>query len=310
MQISWHFRTAAALLASSWLLVGCRQPAPYMPAYGASPVASNAIPQYSFGVPPIRHTSSLWDHYAQLIQALNKSNLGFTLRLESGQTSDTYDAKLRAGAFDFALVDPYQVLVAEDRGYAVVARTGIPDRIRGVIIVARDGGVHRVRELRDRTIVFTNTTALAGTLLNQYELFENGLDVRKRSVVVYTHSPETSLLSVAFKQADAAAVSSTDWDEFRQDHKDDASRLIPLRQTDDLSGPAVMASRNVGAMYVLSFQAALIRLNSRPDGRQALERAGISEFRSGDDVSYDDVWDFLQRYKQVLGPLPDRTASR
>jgi phosphonate transport system substrate-binding protein len=300
----------AILSAFLLLLLGCRQPAPYMPAYGRSQVSPNTVPQYSFGVPPIRHARSLWDHYAPLVQALNNSKSGFNLRMESGQTPDTYDRKLRAGAFDFALVDPYQVLVAEDRAYSVIARTGKLDRIRGVIIAARDGGIHRVEDLRDRTIAFTNTTALAATLLNQYELFENGLDVRKRSVVVYTHSPETSLLSVAFNRADAAAVSAADWDEFRNDHLEVASRLIPVRHTDDLSGPAVIASRSVTPFSVLSLQAALIRLSSQPDGRLALQRAGLSEFRSGDNVSYDDVWDFLQRYNQVLGPLPDRTASR
>jgi phosphonate transport system substrate-binding protein len=244
------------------------------------------------------------------MQALNDSKAGFNLKLESGQTADTYDSKLRSGAFDFALVDPYQVLVAEDRGYTVIARTGKPDRIRGVIIVARDGGIHRVRDLQGRTIAFTNSTALAGTLLNQYELFERGLDVRKRSVVTYTHSPENSLLSVALNQTEAAAVSASDWEQFRQDQKEAAGRLVPLRETDDLSGPAVMASRNVPSLYSLGLHEALIRLSSQPAGRAALERAGISEFRPGDSVSYDDVWDFLQRYKQTLGPLPDRTTAR
>ncbi|HYL36550.1 MAG TPA: PhnD/SsuA/transferrin family substrate-binding protein [Bryobacteraceae bacterium] len=310
MHKSWYLPVAMALSASCSLLVGCRRPAPYMPVYSSSPAPSNGVPQYSFGVPPIRHIRSLWDHYAPLIEALNDSKTGFNLKLESGQTADTYDAKLRATAFDFALVDPYQVLVAEDRGYTVIARTGKADRIQGVIIVARDGEIHRVRDLQGRTIAFTNSTALAATLLNQYELFERGLDVRKRSVVTYTHSPETSLLSVSLNRAEAAAVSASDWEEFRQDHREAASRLIPLRQTDDLSGPAVMASRKVPPLYSLSLQAALIRLSSQPNGRAALERAQVSEFRSGDSVSYDDVWDFLQRYKQTLGPWPDRITSR
>jgi len=207
-------------------------------------------------------------------------------------------------------VDPYQVLVAEDRGYTVIARTGKPDRIRGVIIIARDSGIRGVRDLRGRTIAFTNPTALAGTLLNQYDLFESGLDVRKRAAVVYTHSPETSLLSVALNRASAAAVSEGDWDEFQKDHPDSARALSRLRQTENLSGPAVMASARIPSSQVGRLRTALIGLVSEPNGRAALELAGISEFRPGDSVSYDDVWDFLQRYKQTLGPLPDRISSR
>ena len=289
---------------------GCNSRQPEQPVYGSSPVVSNAVPQHTLGVPAIRHVRSLWDRYSQLIKVLNNSGTGFVLKLESGQTADSYDSKLRDNVFDFAIVDPYQVLVAEDRGYTVIARTGKSDRIRGVIIVARDSGFRGVSDLRGRTIAFTNPTALAGTLLNQYDLFESGLDVRKRAAVVYTHSPETSLLSVALNRANAAAVSEGDWDEFQKDHPDSARTLSRLRQTENLSGPAVMASARIPPDQAGRLRAALMGLASEPNGRAALELAGISEFRPGDSASYDDVWDFLQRYKKTLGPLPDRISSR
>lgn len=294
------------------LLVGCnaRQQAEYAPVYGSSPIATNLIPRYSFGVPAIRHVRSLWDRYAGLIQALNGSQTGFVLKMESGQTPDRYDAKIRDGVFDFAIVDPYQVLVAETRGYRVIARTGKLDRIRGVIVVRRDSGIHQPRELAGHTITFTNPTAVAATLLNEYGLFESGVDVRKRAMVVYTHSPETSLLDVVLKRADAAAVSFADWEVFRQDHAEPASLLASLWQSDDLSGPAVMALRALPVAHVRTLQAALLDLNSRESGREALRKAGISEFQRGDTASFDDVWEFLQRYQRALGPLPDRMIPR
>jgi phosphonate transport system substrate-binding protein len=301
----------AAVVVSSALLAGCtRQPAEYTPLYGSSPIVPNTIPQYSFGVPAIRHTRSLWDSYAKLIDALNRASAGFALKMESAQTPDTYDAKLRAGAFDFALVDPYQVLVAENLGYTVIARTGRSDRISGVIVTDRQGDIHRVADLRGRSIAFTNSTALAATLLNELGLLESGLNVRKTAVVLYTHSPETSLLSVAIKRVDAAAVSLVDWETFRRDHPQSASLLTVLWQSDNLSGPAVMVSGSVPLAHSRSLQAALVQLGAQANGREALHRAGISEFEPGDSVSYDDVWDFLQRYRRVLGPLPDRMVAR
>ncbi len=230
--------------------------------------------------------------------------------MESGQTPDTYDAKLRARVFDFAIVDPYQVLLAENLGYKVIARTGKSDRISGVVVTAKQGDIHRLSDLRGRNIAFTNTTALAGTLLNQYGLLESGLDVRKRALVLYTHSPETSLLNVAIKHVDAAAVSLADWDVFQHDHPVSAGQLTVLWRSDDLSGPAVMASGSVPPAQVRNLQTALVQLGSQADGREALYRAGISAFAPGDSVSYDDVWDFLQRYQRALGPLPDRMVAR
>src|SRR5260370_19048406 len=121
---------------------GCNSRQPEQPAYGHSPVVSNTVPQHSLGVPAIRHVRSLWDRYSQLIKVLNNSGTGFVLKLESGQTADSYDSKLREDVFDFAIVDPHQVLAAEDPGYTVIARTGKPDRLRGDIIIAR---VSRIR---------------------------------------------------------------------------------------------------------------------------------------------------------------------
>jgi phosphonate transport system substrate-binding protein len=293
------------------LLAGCaRQPADYTPVYGPSPTVSNSISQYSFGVPSIRPVRSLWDRYSQLIDALNHAGAGFTLKMESALTPDTYDAKLRAGVFDFAIVDPYQVLLAENLGYKVIARTGKPDRISGVIVIARQGDIHRLSDLRGRNIAFTNTTALAATLLNEYGLLESGFDVRKRAMVLYTHSPETSLLSVSIRRVDAAAVSLADWELFQHDHPVSAGQLTVLWRSDDLSGPAVMASGSVPLPHVRSLQMALVQLSAQDNGRDVLHRAGISRFEPGDSVSYDDVWDFLQRYRRALGPLPDRMVAR
>jgi phosphonate transport system substrate-binding protein len=261
-------------------------------------------------VPAIRHARSIWDRYAQLIAALNHADRAFVLKMESALTPDTYDAKLRARVFDFAIVDPYQVLVAENLGYAVIARTGKTDRIRGVVIIARQGDIHRLADLRGRNIAFTNSTALAATLLNEYGLLESGLDVRKRAIVLYTHSPETSLLSVSLKRVDAAAVSLADWQSFQRDHTASAGLLTILWQSDDLSGAAVMASGAIPAAHVRSVQAAIVELGARADGQEALRSAGNSHFEPGNSVSYDDVWDFLQRYQRALGPLPDRMVAR
>jgi phosphonate transport system substrate-binding protein len=282
----------------------------YMPAYSRFPAAVDTVPQYALGVPAIRRARSLWDRYAPLIKALNGSGTAFILRMESGQTVDAYDAKLRSGVLNFAIVDAYQVLMAEERGYTVIARTGKLDRIRGLIVTSLDSGIHEVRELQGRTIAFTNPTALAATLLNQYQLFENGLDAGKQATALYTHSPESSLLNVAVNRAEAAAVSESDWEEFRRDHPDRARGLVVLQTTDDLSGPAVMASSSIPLEDVQSLQMALVRLGSTEAGRAALMRAGISGFQLGSSASYDDVWEFLERYRRTLGPLPDRPVSR
>jgi len=71
-----------------------------------------------------------------------------------------------------------------------------------------------------------------------------------------------------------------------------------------------MASGSVPLGHIRSLQTALVQLRAQANGQEALHRAGISGFEPGNSVSYDDVWDFLQRYQRALGRLPDRMVTR
>src|SRR5260370_41710717 len=86
-------------------------------------------------------------------------------------------------------------------------------------------------------------------------------------------------MTVALNRASAVGVWEGNWDEFQKDHPDSAKTLVRLRQTESLSGPAVMASPRMPADHVGRLQAALIGLAAGPNGRAPPELAGVFGIR-------------------------------
>jgi phosphonate transport system substrate-binding protein len=289
------------------LIVLCLMPAcrtdlrrPYAPEYGRSPAFAGVGKKYSFGVPPIGTARSTWSRFSPLIAALNASKLGFELRLESGQTVDAYQAKFQTSRLDFAIVSPVQVLIAEERGYQVIARVGARDRVRGVIIVRRDSNVAHPAALRGKTIAFSAPNDLA-TMLCQFRLLQSGVNVSKNATPLYTHSSDSALLNVFLRRAGAAGVAEEDWKDHRNRQPEREKQLVEELRTDELPGPAVMSLHSVPDEHRRAVQRELLRLSATVKGRAALFSADISDFAAAESASYDEVWEFLGAYRRAFG---------
>ena len=62
-----------------------------------------------------------------------------------------------------------------------------------------------------------------------------------------------------------------------------------------------MAHRRVPAEHVTELAAALITLAANENGRAALKQAEFTEFRHGESASYDELWEFLIKYRRIFG---------
>ena len=288
------------------VLEGCRT-APkqeFAPLFGAEGGIASGELQYRFGVQPMRPTRRIWERYSTLVDELNASSSGFKLRLVSAQTDETYNRKLREGKLDFAIVEPNHVLEAEPLGYKTIARAGNADRIAGVIAIRRDSGITRIADLKGRTIAFSSPDSLAGTMLVRLYLRNAGLRLDRSSTSRYVGSQESALVEVATHGADAAGVSRAGWYEFVDQNSFLSERLEPRWTTEELPGAAVMVGSGVTQKHIRDVQRSLLALKRTAQGRAALARAGFSEFRYGEEASYDVLWEFLANYARVFPPHP------
>jgi ABC-type phosphate/phosphonate transport system substrate-binding protein len=279
---------------------GSQEIASFQPLTGTAPAARFQIPEYRLGVEPVSSPRSLWRRYQAFFREVNGEVAGFSVRLGSALTQDVFETKLRAGAFDFLIVEPHRVLEMEQKQYVVFAQAGPDDRILGVIVTRNDTNLSSVRQLREKTICFGTKHSLASTLLPRMWLREGGF--RERSAkLVFTGSDETALFHVSKGLADAAAVSAVAWEHFIHGHPGASSSMKVRWRTSPLSGAAVMAHRRVPPHHRVQLEAVLTQMHLTNTGKQALATAGWRSLRSADSSAYDDVWEFLVTYARLFG---------
>lgn len=250
------------------------------------------------------------ERYSMLVDALNAAAEGFRLKLVSAQTEDAYDARVRRKELDVCIVEPHRVLEAEPLGYVTIARAGNRDRIAGVIVVRRDADIQRVVALKGRTVAFPSPTALASTMLVRMFLRDAGFDVSRSATAKYVGTQESALVEVARGDADAAGVSREGWLRFADQNRYLAERMIPKWTTDELPGPAVMVRSDLPRGHVHELQQAFLQLKRGDTGRLALDRAGFSEFRYGEEASYDELWEFMMNYSRAFRTQPRPSSTR
>jgi phosphonate transport system substrate-binding protein len=224
-------------------------------------------------------------------------------RLEASRNYAAYNRKLLAGRFDFAIANPYQTLQGLERGYRVIGKMADDDQFRGIILVRRDSGIERVEQLRGKRIGFPAPTALAATMLPQWFLQQNGLDVRRDIEALYVGSQESAIMNLYLGNVAAAATWSVPWKALLEE-RPELGRALTIRWvTTTLTNNSVMARADIPREHVLKVASTLFELNGHARGRGILARMAISAYEPATDESYAPVRRFLARFNREVRPL-------
>jgi phosphonate transport system substrate-binding protein len=167
-------------------------------------------------------------------------------------------------------------------------------------VVRRDSEIDQIRDLKGRTIAFSSPTALASTMLVRMYLRDVGFNLDRSTTARYVSSDESALIAVAAKEADAAGVSKDGWARFSSENDYLAAQIVPRWATEELPGAAVMINDKLPAGHVRQLQKALLSLAGNEAGSLALKTAGFTQFRYGEEASYDELWEFLNNYARAF----------
>lgn len=159
-------------------------------AYSAARASDDVI--YTFGVVPqfdTRQTLLVW---GPLLTELEKST-GLKFRLKGSSSATKFESSFMDGGFDFAYMNPYQILKANtSQGYIPLVRD-IERTLNGVLVVRKDSPVHEVKDLEGARIAFPSPNALGASLVIRADL----KNIHSTSVVpVYVQSHTSVYLNV------------------------------------------------------------------------------------------------------------------
>lgn len=279
-------------------VAGCNQSSQIQgPKYGAAPVKQQET-VFVFAVHPLHNPQKLNQAYLPLIEQLNKQLTGARLVLEASRDYSNYEEKIRSKAPDFLLPNPWQTLEAMKTGYHVIAMAGDPQDFKGIFVVRRDGGIVKPSDLKGKAVSYPSPTALAACIMPQFFLHGHGVNITKDIENRYVGSQESSIMNVFLGQTAAGATWPPPWRAFQKDHPAEAAQLKVVWETPHLINNSVMARNDVPPQIRDQIQAALVKLQVTPQGKEILAGMETARFHPATDADYEVVRLYVERFEK------------
>ncbi|MBF0350615.1 MAG: phosphate/phosphite/phosphonate ABC transporter substrate-binding protein [SAR324 cluster bacterium] len=285
------------------ILIACdsRSRSDYNPTYSdQSPLKTTKL---IFAVHPLHNPARLFEDFSPLIKFLNEQIPEVTISLEASKDYATFDQRLNAKKYHLALPNPYQTIQALQNGYHVFGKMGDDFNFRGIILTRKDANIRQVTDLKGKTVSYPAPTALAATMMPQYFLWENGLNIQQDITNAYVGSQESSIMNVLLKNSDAAATWPIPWMAFQRKFPDKAAELVVSWETSPLINNGLVFREDVPLDVVQKMGNLMFHLQDHEAGRAILHPMEISQFEAATDESYQIVHDFLQNFSTHVRPL-------
>ena len=150
----------------------------------AAPVMAKDV--YSFGVVPQFTASQTYKIWGPILNELG-DRTGLEFKLKSSSEIPAFEASVLNGEFDFAYMNPYHFLLAEDlQGYVPLVRDHGRE-LYGILVVPEYSDIQDVSELHGKEIAYPAPNALGASLLMRTVLErEHGVIAKPKYVSTHT----------------------------------------------------------------------------------------------------------------------------
>ena len=295
---------ALALLTIGGLILSACQngdDGTYEPLYSNTPPV--VMKEYVFGVHPLHNPKRLHEVFGPLMRYLEGHMPGASFRLEASRDYAAYDEKLYAGRFDFSLPNPFQTVNSLETGYRVFGKMGDDHNFHGIILVRKDSGINSVLDLKGKAVSFPAPTALAATMMPQYYMQTNGLDVMSDIDVRYVGSQESSIMNVFLGDTVAAATWPPPWRLLSKERPELARELEIKWETMPLPNNGLVVRSDVSVELTQRVGDLMFNLHQNEQGREILARMELSRFETANNDTYSPVIEFISTFETVVRPV-------
>jgi len=293
-----------AAIALAMLTPGCDDGstgAAYRPEY--APLPGRHAAAYVFAIHPLHNPEQLFEAYLPLIRYLESKIPDAQFTLEASRNYEEFEKKLAARQFHFALPNPYETLHAIEHGYRVFGKVGEDHDFRGIILVRKDSKIRTLADLKGKAVAFPAPTAVAATLLPQYYLQTNGLDVTRDIRALYVGSQESAIMSVLLGTAAAGATWPQPWERFKALSPEQAAALEVRWETPPLVTNSLVVRDDVDKTLLSRVEGVLFTLHQNKEGRRILAGVPVSRIYPANASAYAPVREFLASFNRVVRQL-------
>lgn len=235
---------------------------------------------YTVGIVPQFDMHDLHVIWQPILDALQERT-GLYFELKGSASIPAFEKGFAEGDFDFAYMNPYHMLVANElQGYVPLVRD-VGKSLYGILVVHKDSSFNDVQDLDGELVAFPAPNALGASLLMRAELERlHGVTVIPR----YVRSHTSTYLNVALRETAAGGgVQKT----FDQQPAEVRNMLRIIYKTREVPPHPFSAHRDVPVAIRQQVRQALLRLDQTDQGRRLflqipvtrLGSAGIGDYR-------------------------------
>ncbi len=240
-------------------------------------------------------------YYRELIDYLAaKSN--HDVDLIQRKTYGEVNELLAKGQIDVAFIctGPY-VAGNHSYGFKAVATPIIRGEpyYHSYLIVHKDSSYQSISDLRGRNFAFTDPESNSGTLVPRYWLSQMG--ARPESffkTFTYTYSHDNSILAVAKKLVDGAAVDGHIWEYYQQRNDFYSKNTLVIKKSEPYGSPPLVVSNLLDASTRSKLTDIILYMHQDPQGSAILSELMIERFEEPREEWYRPVAQMLKQ----LGP--------
>jgi phosphonate transport system substrate-binding protein len=178
---------------------------------GAAALPAVAAQPLTIGLIPAEDSQAMIESSRQVLDSLQQQ-LGMQVKPFVATDYNGVIEALRSKKLDVAYLGPFSYVLAnqvagvEAFAVAVTKKTG-QSSYKSVIIARKESGIARPADLKGHTFAFVDPTSASGHLFPKSGLLQAGYDPETFfSRVIFSGSHDASILAVANKKVDAAAV--------------------------------------------------------------------------------------------------------
>jgi len=219
--------------------------------------------------------------------------LGLTVEYVDAPSYEEINKMLESREIDGAIVcsGPYVdghskfglELVAAPKAYGSTA-------YHSYIIVPRDSPARGLDDLKGKAFAFSDPLSNTGKLVPEYLLARKGTNSNKFfSKTVYSGSHDKSIVAVAEKMVDGAAVDSLIWEYMNKTKPGLTGKTRILLKSDPYAIPPFVVHPALDPALKQQLRTILLNAHTKPKGKDLLEKMMIEQFVPIDDKAYDSI---------------------
>lgn len=246
-------------------------------------------------------------YYEEMIQYIS-IKLGGPVKIVHRRTYQEINDLIKNGEIDFAFICSGSYVEGNKEfgmKLLVAPQAGGKTTYNSYIIVHRNSSYVNISDLRGKRFAFTDPLSNSGKLYPAYRLSlinetpESffGVDENGRNKYFYTYSHDNSIIAVAERLAEGAAVDSLVYEYLKKEKPGIMSRTRIIEVSPPFAIPPVVVSGDIDPFLEQKLKDIFLNMDKDEEGRKILSSVMIDRFVTINDSAYNSIREMRNKIK-------------